>query len=252
MLTKVLKVGDKIELKEYYQARLTASTSTKSYVSQVLDIINEFSMNIAVPIEGGHLVPLEIGNRYEMSFMTTSGIYMCKCEVKNRLKQNNLYFLAVDIISELKKDQRRQYFRLEKIIPMQFRVISQVEEKLTMFLEKKAYKDDREKRIAIEKLEEFSKEMILGTIVNVSGGGLKFSSDFRTEADRKIFVVFTIEDLTEVEAEARVIGVNSSVNQNNKYEYRVEFTKIKKETREKIVRYVFSEERKQRHKENGM
>lgn len=251
MLANVLRVGDKIELKTIYQARMT-TTETKTYVSQVLDILDEYRMNIAVPIEAGHLVPLEIGTRYEMSFMTTSGIYMCKCEVKNRLKQNNIYFLAVGIISELKKDQRRQYFRLEKIIPMKFRVVSEMEQRLNLYLERKAYKDDREKRIAVEKLEELGKVVNDGTIVNVSGGGLKFSADLEVDKTSIIAVRFILEDMTDVEAEARIIGVANSVNKAYRFEYRVEFIKIKKETREKIVRYVFSEERKQRQKENGM
>lgn len=252
MLTKILKVGDRIELKSIYQVRLT-TTDPKTYISQVLDILDEYRMNIAVPIEGGHLVPLEIGSRYEMSFLTTSGIYMCKCEVKNRLKQNNLYFLAVEVISELKKDQRRQYFRLEKIIPMQFRVISEMERKLTLFIEKKAYKDDREKRIATEKLDELAKAgNDPATIVNVSGGGLKFNASKNISKDTFLCVEFTMEDGTEVKAESRIIGVSKILNKNNLYEYRVEFTKIPKEVRERIVRYVFSEERKQRQKESGL
>jgi len=251
MLSNVLKVGDKIELKEIYHARLT-TTNPKTYVSQVLDILDEYRMNIAVPIESGHLVPLEIGTRYEMSFLTTSGIYMCKCEVKNRLKQNNLYFLAISIISELKKDQRRQYFRLEKIIAMKYRPITEMERKLNSFIEKKAYKDDREKRIAFEKLDELAKVSYAATIVNVSGGGLKFTAEMEIMKDTLLYVHFTLDDMTDVEADAKVIGVANSVNKASLYEYRVEFVKIKKETREKIVRYVFSEERKQRHKENGL
>lgn len=252
MLTNVLKVGDRIELKSIYQARLTTS-SPKTYISQVLDILDEYRMNIAVPIESGHLVPLEIGSKYEMSFLTTSGIYMCKCEVKNRLKQNNLYFLSVEILSELKKDQRRQYFRLEKIIPMQFRVISDMERKLSLFIEKKAYKDDREKRIAMEKLDELAKAgNDPATIINLSGGGLKFNSSKKYENETLLLVEFDLEDGTHVKAEARVINMSKILNKNSLYEYRVEYTKIPKEIRENIVRYVFKEERKQRQKENGL
>lgn len=251
MISKVLKVGDRIELKTIYQARIIQK-ETKTYTSQVMDILDELRMNIAVPIEGGHLVPLEIGTRYEMTFMTTSGIYMCKCEVKNRLKQNNLYFLAVEIISELKKDQRRQYFRLEKIIPMKFRVVSEMEQKLNDYLEKKAYRDDREKRIAIEKLEELKKDFYNATIVNVSGGGLKFTSGFGVDNTSIIYVNFAFDDGSNIEADARIIGVGNPINDPKKFEYRVEFIRIKKETRENIVRYVFSEERKQRQKESGL
>lgn len=250
MLKNILKVGDRIELKSIQQVRLMENTP-KIYVSQVLDILDEYRMNIAVPIESGHLVPLEIGSRYEMSFLTNQGLYMCKCEVKNRLKQNNLYYLAVSIISELKRDQRRQYFRLEKIIPIKYRIVSELEIRLRYFMEKKAYKDDREKRIVTEKLSQLEGSWMDGTIVNVSGGGVKFSSMGRHENGNVINIVFALDEEIMIEANAKVIGVADIPNSKGLKEYRCEFAKIKKEDREKIVRYVFSEERKQRQKENG-
>ena len=251
MLKNVLKVGDRIELKSIYQAR-TTTADAKIYQSQVLDIIDDYRMNIAVPIESGHLVPLEVGSRYELSFLTSNGLYMCKCEIKYRMKQNNVYYLVLDIISELKRDQRRQYFRLEKIIPLKYRVVSELEMRLRYFMEKKAYKDDREKRLVTEKLEQLEGMLQEGTIVNVSGGGLKFSSMIKHENGTNIIVRFYLEEELFVEAEARIIGVNEVMNQKGRMEYRCEFKKIKKEIRESIVRYIFSEERRQRQKENGL
>ena len=251
MLKNVLKVGDRIELKSIQQVRVTEK-EPKTYQSQVLDIIDEYRMNIAVPIESGHLVPLEVGSRYELSFLTSNGIYMCKCEVKNRMKQNNVFYLVLDIISELKRDQRRQYFRLEKIIPLKYRIISELEMRLRYFMEKKAYKDDREKRLVTEKLEQLEGISMDGVIVNVSGGGIKFSSFEKHENGTPLLVRFSLDEELDVEAEAKIIGVNEVANQRGKMEYRCEFKKITKEIRENIVRYIFSEERRQRQKENGL
>ena len=223
MLRKVLKVGDKIELKSVNHPK-SSDGQAKVYKSQVLDILDDYRMNIAVPIESGHFVPLEVGATYEMSFLTISGLFMCKCEIKNRLKQDNLYYLSVLVISELKRDQRRQYFRLEKVMRLKYRVISELEVRLRYFMEKKAYKDDREKRIVSEKHEH-------GTVIYVS---------------------FSLDEGIDIEAEARIIGVAEVENVRGRTEYRCEFSKIKKEIREKIVRYVFSEERRQRQKENGL
>lgn len=251
MLKNVLKVGDRIELKSINQVRLMENTN-RVYLSRVLDILDDYRMNIAVPIESGHLVPLEIGSRYEMSFLTNSGLYMCKCEIKNRLKQENLYYLAVSIISELKRDQRRQYFRLEKIIPLKYRVVSELEQRLRYFMEKKAYKDDREKRLVSEKLLQLEGTQFDGTIVNVSGGGIKFSSMAKHENGTSLMLDFSLVDGLRIEAEAKVIGSAEISNSKGKIEYRCEFKKIRKDLREAIVRYVFSEERKQRQKESGL
>ncbi|MBR3484429.1 MAG: flagellar brake protein, partial [Lachnospiraceae bacterium] len=191
MLRKVLKVGDKIELKSVNHPK-SSDGQAKVYKSQVLDILDDYRMNIAVPIESGHFVPLEVGATYEMSFLTISGLFMCKCEIKNRLKQENLYYLAVSIISELKRDQRRQYFRLEKIIPLKYRVVSELEQRLRYFMEKKAYKDDREKRLVSEKLLQLEGTQFDGTIVNVSGGGIKFSSMAKHENGTSLMLDFSL------------------------------------------------------------
>ncbi len=251
MLNKVLKVGDKIELKALYQTKL-AKTETKSYVSQVLDIIDDYKMSIAVPIENGHLVPLEIGSKYEMSFMTVSGMYMCKCEVTNRLKQNNLYFLAVDIISELKKDQRRQYFRFEKIIPLKYRVINDEEKKVIICLDRKMYKDDREKQILLNKIDEYRRQNLDATIVNISGGGVKFSGSSAIKAGTIIALEFCIDATIDIEAFGKVLSDGSLIPNSKAYEHRLEFVRISKECREKIVRYVFEAERRQRQHDNGL
>ena len=124
--------------------------------------------------------------------------------------------------------------------------------RLRYFMEKKAYKDDREKRLVTEKLEQLEGMLQEGTIVNVSGGGLKFSSMIKHENGTNIIVRFYLEEELFVEAEARIIGVNEVMNQKGRMEYRCEFKKIKKEIRESIVRYIFSEERRQRQKENGL
>ena len=251
MLKKVLKVGDKIELKSVNLPK-SGDGQAKVYKSQVLDILDDYRMNIAVPIEAGHLVPLEIGAKYEMSFLTISGLFICQCEITNRLKQNNIYYLSVLVISELKRDQRRQYFRLEKVMRLKYRVISELEVRLRYFMEKKAYKDDREKRIVSEKLAQLEGAVLEGTIVNVSGGGLKFASDIKHEHGTILYVSFSMDEGIDIEAEARIIGVAEVENVRGRTEYRCEFSKIKKEIREKIVRYVFSEERRQRQKENGL
>ena len=250
MLKNVLKVGDRIELKSIHQARITTA-EPKIYQSQVLDILDDYRMNIAVPIESGHLVPLEVGSRYEMSFLTSNGLYMCKCEIKNRMRQDNVFFLVLNIISEFKRDQRRQYFRLEKIIPLRYRIVSDLELRLRYFMEKKAYKDEREKRLVMEKLEQLEREKLEGTIVNVSGGGLKFNSMNKHDNGMTIQVIFTLDETLEVEADARIIGSSEIQNQRGKMEYRCEFKKIKKDLRENIVRYIFNEERRQRQKESG-
>lgn len=226
----------------------------KVYASQLLDIKDERNLSIAVPIENGHLVPLEIGERYDVSFITSAGIYVCTVVIKNRFKQNTLYFLAVEVVSDLKKEQRRQYFRLEKIRPFEYHQLADTEDELLKALMEKRYSSDEERRQIAAGLRDFKAVETSAIMVNISGGGMKFQSDeeLKREALIRIRLLLDDTDPAPYDLFARIIFTERIYNKEKRYEHRCEFININRDTRESIVRYIFNEERKQRKRENGM
>lgn len=252
MIGKFLRAGDKVELKKYNLAEATDEKS-RLYNSQLLDIKNDGQLDIAVPIEGGRIIPLEIGGRYELRFITTSGIYICKAEISNRCKQGNLYYLVMGILSELRKDQRRQYYRLEKIKPLGYhKVEGEEEDALTKVLVNR-FESDLERRTIVNRLREIKGQDRSGTLSNISGGGIKFHSDEELKAGDLIRIRLLLDDadVEPLDLFARVVASEKAMNKNMSNEHRIEFVNINRDTREKIVKYVFSEERKQRQKESG-
>lgn len=252
MISKFLRIGDKIELKRYSLAEQT-DEKPRLYNSQLLDIKNEDQLSIAVPIEGGRIIPLEIGGRYELSFITSTGIYKCKAEISNRCKQGNLYFLVMGILSELRKDQRRQYYRLEKIKPLGYHKLEGEEGDAFSKVMDNRFANDLERRTIFNKLRDLRGQDKKGTLSNISGGGIKFHSDEELHAGDIIRLRLLLDDMdTEpLDLFARVIASEKAINKNMNNEHRIEFVNINRDTREKIVKYVFSEERKQRQKESG-
>lgn len=252
MISKFLKIGDKIELKRYSNSD-QAEDKPRLYNSQLLDIKDDSLLNIAVPIEGGRIIPLEIGGRYELRFITASGIYICKAEISNRCKQGSLYFLVMAILSELRKDQRRQYYRLEKIRPMDYHKVGGEEAEALDKVMSNHFANDLERRTIVNKLKEHKEEDKSGTLSNISGGGIKFHSDEELTVGDIIRLRLLLDDgdAEPLDLFARVVGSEKALNRNMANEHRIEFININRETREKIVKYVFNEERKQRQKESG-
>lgn len=254
MIENTLQIGDKIELSQVVFTEDGVKTS-KVYVSQLLDIVDDTTVNAAVPIESSHLVPLEIGSRYDMRFFTRGGMYCCRTEVDGRFKQDGTLFLRMKLLTELKKDQRRQYFRLERIIPVSFHVITKEEESIAKILDKKDFRDDREKRILEKKLREAMGEPKLGTITNISGGGVRFVAAEKLAKDDKLSLEFYMDrdnPETYLQLEGRIVFADERRNSNQMYENRVEFLNVNRLDRERIVKFVFSEERKMRKKESGL
>jgi len=255
MVSNVIKVGDKIELSRIAHDSSEQNSQTKSYVSKLLDIRDEKTLYIAVPIEGGRLIPLEIGARFEMRIITGSGIYVSRITISRRFKENNLYFLEVMLLTNIQKSQRRQYFRLETALPLQYRRICEVEEKIQERIEQKQYADERELRALRENLRQLISNYKDAVMINISAGGVKFSAVERLEADERIIVKFALDDEdagTPMSLMARVIAADRVYNPNMQlYAHRTEFLGIEREDRERIVRYVFREERLRRQREYG-
>ena len=253
MIQKILKVGDRIEMKRLAAVK-TETGEARLYNSQLLDFVDDYNINIAVPIESGHLIPLEIGGRFELRFITGGGIYACKGEITNRFKQNTLYYLAVRLVSDLLKDQRRQYFRLEKVGPIRYHKLIDEEKKILVMLATNKFESDVERRNLIIRLKTIEPEEQDGVMANISGGGLKFHSDEELAKGDFIRISLYLDDAEPAPLDlfAKVIASVSLPDRNLKNEHRVEFINVSKELREKIVKYIFNEERRQRQKDSGM
>ena len=111
MADKLISVGNKIEINIIKDRNIRNDEEKVTYVSQILDFDGE-QIVAALPIREGHLVTLEVNSNLECYFYTGSGIYKAHAHITSRYKQGNLYMMNLELKDELKKFQRRQFFRL--------------------------------------------------------------------------------------------------------------------------------------------
>ncbi len=172
------------------------------------------------------MVLLDVGKRYNMFFYTTAGLYYCIAQVSGRYRSGQVYMLEMECASEIEKFQRRQFFRLNCIVDMDYRMIGQSSE---------------EKKVA--------------TIIDISGGGIRFNAEEGFEPGEELLVGFALTiggRLEKFSIRVRVIASTRLPNREKTYENRVEFLDINEIDREAIVKYVFEEERRRRKKESSM
>ncbi len=225
MITKRLSIGQKVELTKY-TGKMKEMAGARTLVSQLLDEKEENKLVIAMPMEGGKMVLLDVGKRYNMFFYTTAGLYYCIAQVSGRYRSGQVYMLEMECASEIEKFQRRQFFRLNCIVDMDYRMIGQSSE------EKKA-----------------------ATIIDISGGGIRFNAEEGFEPGEELLVGFALTiggRLEKFSIRVRVIASTRLPNREKTYENRVEFLDINEIDREAIVKYVFEEERRRRKKESSM
>lgn len=253
MVSDVVSIGDKLDLKA-----LNFSTkkidSEKIYKSQVLDFISEDTASILMPIEGGRIIPLTVGDRYNLCFYTKKGLYQCKAVITDRGRINNVYVLTVQFTSELEKFQRRQYYRLEYLLEFRYRLISDMEISIMNKLHSKNFSNEEEEQGYINTLETLQTDWISGTILDISGGGARFVSGHNHEHGNMLLMLLEFNNglgAKKFEIEALIISSNKMVNRQGFYEHRVQFKDIIREDREAIIKFIFEEERRQRKREKG-
>ncbi len=251
MLEKILRIGDKIEIKRI--ANLDSGTlGGKYYVSQLLDINDDTRINIGMPFENGKMIPLDIGERYQMCFYTHNGLLQSKGLVVERFRNNNLYVAAVKFIADFEKLQRRQFYRLECILEITYRIISEREQRINEILDKQEYENTDQRAGLIKEKESIRKEWHQAVATDISGGGIRFNSKTLHEDAPNIEIrlqLFLDGKMKMIETRVHVVYSAGIPARPGMYEYRAEFMGISMKDREQIIRFVFDEERKRRKRE---
>lgn len=242
-MDKRITIGDKLDLKKI-EKRLSVDPDKVSpvYISQVLDEAGNGDILVAMPVSEGKVIPLAVGDEYDTTFYSKSGLLNCRMVVSGRYKKDYLFLLALQQLSDLKKVQRREYFRLNCRNPLKYRILG----------------DDE--RTEIEKghpyvIEPKEDEWKNGVMLDLSGGGIRFVSAFSEEKDSMIQVRFEFileNDPVVVYSYAHLLRSERSENNPSIYDQRIKFFRMDRNLRESIIKYIFDTQRKLRVKESGM
>ncbi len=253
MLREILNLGDKIDIKPIDKNGRPVHNA-RTFVSQLVDFVDFDVIHIVAPIVLGKAVILGAGEYYNLCFYTSKGLYQCNSIVLSSHKDNNIIITVVRIITNLEKFQRRQYFRLECIHEIDYRVISTEEEILEKKLRAEDFRNSDERAECRRRLSQFEKEWLSGAITDISGGGARLNSLQQLNQGDKMRIKLDIilgNGLKKLILGADVIASNRIANRNDVFEHRVEFNDIMQRDREDLIKYIFEQERKRRRNEKS-
>lgn len=238
ILSKYVMPGREVELKAIDKDREPAdSRKRKSHRSQVLRVLSENRVEVAMPITDGKLILLPVDGEYDMYFYGNNVVYQCNARVADRYRYNGQYVLVMDLTSNLRNYQRREYYRFSCALEMDSRQLGEEEE------------------IAVATQEELLPELPLksSVIVDISGGGLRFVAYYAYEVNSLILCKYHLQ-IDGREKEYRLIGKVLAVNELEKepgvFDHRVQYVNVDPQDREEIIQYIFDEARKT-HKKAG-
>lgn len=240
MIERFISPGDKLEMRSTVNVVLPDGTEgVKTYKSSVYDILDDGRLEIVMPAERARLVLLPIDGEYNVCFYSHGGLYRADVRIVDRQKVDGTYVIVAEMISSLRRYQRREYYRFNCVIDMTAREMAQQEID--------AYAGGLMHLIP-------EKNMIRGVIVDISGGGTRFVSRQVFREGSTILMRFSLAIADQEKPfllAARVVHSSEIENRTNEFENRVKFEHIDHSTREQIIKYIFDEERKKRKNGKG-
>lgn len=239
MLSNVIEPGCRIELQAVNRQNEGSESVNKTYFSKVYDIISEDRMEITMPMEQTKLILLPVDGEYDVTFYGEP-LYQCFVRIIDRYKSNNVYILVVEMTSNLRKHQRREFYRFSCALEMCARPLQ----------------EEEIKAVEQNEVDQLTPGLPLkrSLIVDISGGGLRFISNQRYEPDSFIFCTYHLYmngKNKECEIIGKILTVKEVENKKGTFEHRVQYVNLDVEDREEIIKYIFEEERKNRKKIKG-
>ncbi len=236
MIEKYVKPGQKLDMKAV-RRNTSSDLPERTYATKVYDVVSEDRLEIFMPIESTKLILLPVDAEYELFFYTDMGLYECVGRVVDRYKSNNAYLILIELETNLRKYQRREFYRYSCALDMDARNL---------------FDEEIEEAVPTENY-----HLVPGLplkrsiIVDISGGGFRFVSDYKYEKGSLIYCnyrLFIKGEAKEYKLVCKILDVKELENRPGEFEHRVMYMNLDNEEREEIIQFIFEEERKNRHK----
>jgi len=242
MLNNAIAIGDKIDIRAIDHEGKPIFATTP-YASQLINIEDKETIHISAPLLQNKIVLMHPEREYHLTFYTSSGLYQCKCISVGQYRDNRLVVIKVRLTSEIAKLQRRQYYRLELLHDIEYRLLTEKDEE-----------DSKNNGKKEQNNEKFEHNWIKGAIIDISGGGARFSSAVQHKKGDRIRIKLELElgsKQISMEPDAEVLASERVLNRYDLYEHRVQFYNISKKDREDLIKYIFEQDRKKRKNEKA-
>lgn len=216
-----IKTGTKLSLEVFNNLD---EKIQENFISQFETFKGNNRIIIYAPITKGGIYPIQIGWNINAIFFLDENLYRFQAKVRNRFIANNIAFLEAEVTSDIVKIQRREFFRLPCLIPVNYRLIT----KDNKHDEETPYYDC--------------------LAVNISGGGLCL------KLKEKLNIGDTIECKMNINNRlfkpiCLVVRVESdNTDYDSGYTVGVKFIKLTKQDVDRIVSYIFKEQTDLRRK----
>lgn len=221
MVLKDLRIGSNLEIGAFIE---TTDNRVPYYHVKIQNIRNDGVLEVDVPSKNGQMIFFQVNALIEAVLVASDGVYSFKGKVLDRVNKNNIFLLIMKPENEMEKTQRRSFFRLNCNIMVKY----------------------REYKMPV--LGETAEEFKITNTVNISGGGLCIITQEKIDNLELIECGIILNEDTEVVAVCKVMNITKNENNEKQWKVGLRFERISEQGREKLINYIFEEQRRLRRK----
>lgn len=209
-----LEVGDKLSIE--IREKDIVQNENSLLNSQLIDKDDNY-IYITPPVYKGQKYLLRKNQSITIFFYRKKGVYQFECQVVNKL-QTNIVVFALKPIGNIKKIQRRNYYRLPLVSPAILR------------------KQENDKVIEITCI-----------MQDLSGGGVRLTCKEEFKGLENVTVDLYIDEEELISVEGQVVRIIRD-SENSTYELGIRFNQIDETNADRIFAIIFEKQRLMRKK----
>lgn len=202
------------------RVQLKRPGTLQTYSSRIEDVGND-SFTVGAPLSAGQVVPVEVGQDLDVSVQQDTSLFQFTSRVLERGNLGNIPTLILSKPADIRKVQRRNFYRVKTQIPVHYRVLPEVNA--------------------------ISSDPFAETVSrDISGGGIMIAAPPSLTNDAILELLIDIPnpqgEATTITCVGRVVVIKGEGKDKNAG---IEFEIIEEPDRERIIKYVFELQRKQ-------
>lgn len=228
-------------------ALLTKSQIMLMLKSTVHQRISDNAIKISMPIYNGKLMPLEKDLRLVVVYTIKEvGRFEFDAVVTQRTAEEGLHLLTLSALTEVKKSQRRNFFRVPffeslNLVRLNKPLPDDVVMKLKEEYDKKVEKYKDRKDIIVDDPPHYY-ELCKIECRDISGGGIRCLSKAPVDIFEIVQGTLHLEGM-DIEFLGEVIRITPSNDVVYPYEFGIKFTEMDENARTRLIGYIFKKQR---------
>lgn len=201
-------------------SRIEVVADEKSYKALIIDIEDD-NIKINIPVHNDEYLMLYKDDKIEInSYLDDGKCFNYYCNVISKGKDNNVIYYKLTLPYDVRRIQRRNFFRVHLLEEVTYKNITNKTEKE---IEEIPYKS--------------------GIMIDLSGGGLKVKTKEKLKGNDIIVMRIKMTGI-EVKLKGQIVRIETSIDNN--FLYGVKFLDITEMESDRIIRELFEIMRKQR------